>query len=66
MKKLVNEDEASEIIKLKPSTLRKRRCWGMPPAYLKIGSKIFYDVVELEKFLDSCICNPTSDTRVTK
>lgn len=58
---ILTEQQASEMIKFMPATLRKRRWQGLPPQYLKIGSRVYYDYDILEKFLKSCICNSTSE-----
>ncbi len=58
---LLNEYQASEITGLKPATLRKRRWQGVPPYFLKVGSRVFYDQDYLEQFLDGCVRTSTSD-----
>lgn len=60
---LINEEEASKITGLKVPTLRKRRWQGLPPRYLKIGSKVYYDQKILEDFLDTCVCTSTTKKR---
>lgn len=61
LKILINEQKASESIGLKVKTLRKRRWQGLPPRFLKVGSKVFYDQNDLQSYLESCICESTSD-----
>lgn len=58
---LLNEQTASEMIGLKVATLRKRRWQGLPPKFLKVGSKVFYKQEDLQKFLESCERSSTSD-----
>jgi hypothetical protein len=58
---LFNEQTASEMIGLKVATLRKRRWQGLPPKFLKVGSKVFYKQEDLQKFLDNCERLSTSD-----
>src|SRR4249920_1648603 len=53
-KGLLTENKASEFTGFKVGTLRKRRCQGLPPSFLKVGSKIFYDTEVLKEFLKSC------------
>lgn len=61
-KGLLTENGASEFTGFKVGTLRKRRWQGLPPKFLKVGSKIFYDTEILMEFLKSCEQNSTSDT----
>lgn len=58
---LLNEHSASEIIGFKVATLRKRRWQGLPPRFLKVGSKVFYDNDDLQAFLEDCVRLSTSD-----
>lgn len=60
---LLTEEQTAEATSLKPSTLRKRRQIGMPPRFLKIGSKVLYDQQDVEAFLDSCVRERTSSPR---
>lgn len=57
-KTLLTEKEASEIIKLKPGSLRQRRTSGKPPSYVKIGRSVYYDKKVLEEFIVECIREP--------
>ncbi len=57
---LLNEALASEVTGFKVATLRKRRWQGLPPRFLKVGSKVFYDQDELQDYLNSCIRESTS------
>jgi hypothetical protein len=60
-KVLFNEHSASEITGFKVTTLRKRRWQGLPPRFLKVGSKVFYDSQDIQDFLEDCIRSSTSD-----
>ena len=60
-KTLLNESQASEAIGFKVATLRKRRWQGLPPRFLKVGSKIFYDQNDLNNFLESCVRVSTTE-----
>lgn len=48
---LLNEKQASLIVKLTPDTLKQRRSLKKPPRYYKIGSKVFYQESDLEAFI---------------
>ena len=63
-KTLLNETKASEVIGFTTATLRKRRWQGLPPRFLKVGSKVYYDRDDLQTFLESCIRTSTSDSGV--
>lgn len=65
-KLLVDEHQAHILTHLEVSTLRKRRWQGLPPRFLKIGSKIRYDYFDLQEFLESCIRHSTSDNGEAK
>lgn len=57
---LLNEQQASEATGFKVATLRKRRWQGLPPRFLKVGSKVFYDANEIQQYLNSCVRESTS------
>lgn len=61
---LITETEASQELGLKVMTLRKRRWLGKPPAYFKIGSRIFYDSQVIREYINSCERKPTNETLV--
>jgi hypothetical protein len=58
---LLDEYQASILTGFEVPTLRKRRWQGLPPQFLKIGSNVRYDYFELERFINSCVRNSTSD-----
>jgi len=58
---LLNEQTASEVIGLKVAILRKRRWQGLPPKFLKVGSKVFCKQEDLQKLLENCERLSTSD-----
>lgn len=60
-KTLLTETKASEVVGFTTATLRKRRWQGLPPRFLKVGSKVYYDKNDLQDFLESCIRTSTSD-----
>ena len=59
-KTLLTEQEASAVTGFKVATLRKRRWQGLPPRFLKVGSKVFYDLNDLEDYLHSCVRTSTT------
>lgn len=59
---LLTSKQAAEIVGFSHRTLSKRRYLGLPPAYLKVGHKVFYDRQKLDDFLESCIRTRTKDT----
>jgi len=50
---LLNEKEASKIVGLEVSTLRKRRCEGRSPIFLKMGGRICYTMKDLVDFMNA-------------
>jgi hypothetical protein len=61
-KMLLDEYQASIVTGFEVPTLRKRRWQGLPPQFLKIGSKVRYDYFELERFIHSCVRSSTTDS----
>ena len=59
-KTLLTEEQASYMTGFKVATLRKRRWQGLPPRFLKVGSKVFYDEGILQEYLHSCVRHSTS------
>lgn len=59
---ILTESQASQVTGFKIATLRKRRWQGLPPRFMKVGSKVFYAEHDLEVFLESCVRTSTSDT----
>lgn len=57
---LLTEHQASKLMGFKVSTLRKRRCKGKAPRFLKIGSNVRYDANDIQQYLDSCVRESTS------
>jgi hypothetical protein len=54
--------DAAAYLGVAVSTLACWRSSGKGPAYLKVGSKIFYLRTQLDTFIESSVCNP-GDTR---
>lgn len=60
-KRVLRAPEAAKYIGLSASTLAKRRLYGLPPAYLNLGGRaIGYAIDELDRWLDSCRRESTS------
>jgi hypothetical protein len=59
---LLTETQVSQVTGFKIATLRKRRWQGLPPRFMKVGSKVFYSEQDIQEFLDSCRRTSTSDT----
>lgn len=51
-KKLLNEKQAAEILGLKVNTMRTRRARKQPPIYFKVGYKVYYDLKDLQDFIE--------------
>ena len=50
MSKLLNTDDAAEILGVKTATLRIWRMQGKGPNFIKIGALVRYDETELERW----------------
>jgi predicted DNA-binding transcriptional regulator AlpA len=51
--KLLNEKEAAELLNLSLATLRRRRCDGRPPRFIKIGASVRYCAQDLDDFIEA-------------
>lgn len=49
--RLLNNEEAAAYIGLKPQTMHNRRCYGLPPGFVRIGRRCLYEVEVLDKFI---------------
>ena len=62
-KRVLRAPEASKYLGLSESTLAKRRLYGLPPAFLNLGGRaIGYTIDELNRWLDSCRPQSTSQS----
>lgn len=61
MRKLLNENEVADLFGLPVRTLQWRRYAGQPPAFIKIGSRVYYRPNVVEEWLASCERTSTSD-----
>lgn len=59
--KKFDNDEAAAFLRLKPNTLEVWRSKKKGPKYSKIGSRVLYDIEDLEEFFASRIVH-TKDT----
>ena len=50
---LMNENEVASLLGITVATLRKRRLFQRPPAYLKIGRSVRYARADVEQFVAS-------------
>jgi len=51
--KKLNTDEAAEFLGVKPNTLEVWRTKKKGPKYSKIGSRVLYDINDLEEYFSS-------------
>ena len=49
---LMQEAEAAQYLGMKSSTLRQWRYQARGPAYHKFGSRVFYRVSDIERFME--------------
>jgi predicted DNA-binding transcriptional regulator AlpA len=55
MTNLLTERECAERLALSLATLRRRRCEGRPPKWIKIGASVRYRLEDLEEFIDASV-----------
>jgi excisionase family DNA binding protein len=58
---VLNAIAAARYLGLSPSTLAKMRLSGNSPAFLKLGRRVLYRRVDLDRWLESRIARNTSD-----
>ena len=58
---LVDVKEAAKELNLSVATLKERRQLGKPPTFIKIGSRVFYDLNILREFINSGVRTSTKD-----
>ena len=66
MGKRVNTPNAAKILGLKPGTLEVWRSIGRGPRFKKIGRKVFYDVIDLEKFANAFTVETNDSVEIQK
>jgi predicted DNA-binding transcriptional regulator AlpA len=59
--RLLSTPQAAKRAGVSASSLEKRRVAGLPPRYIKLGSKVLYDPADLDSWLASCLRTSTSD-----
>lgn len=61
MSKFLNEIQLSELIQIKPSTLRKWRWEGKGPKFIKIGHRVMYSMLDITSYIDAQRRRSTAD-----
>jgi predicted DNA-binding transcriptional regulator AlpA len=60
-RRVLRPKEAARYLGVSPSNLAKRRVYGQPPAFVRLGRAVGYDIAELDRWLASCRRHSTSD-----
>lgn len=63
---LVSAERAAAYVGLQPQTLAKMRVKGTSPPFHKIGSRVLYDVADLDAWIAARKQRSTSDTRTPR
>ncbi len=63
-RQLMRPADAAEYLGVASQTLSRWRVEGRPPMFLKIGGLVRYDIVDLNRFLDSAARRSTCDSHV--
>ena len=50
-RRLLTSDEAADLLRLRPATLRAWRCRGAGPPYHKVGDRVRYSRRDLDAWL---------------
>ncbi len=59
---LLDEEAAADFLKLSAKTLRKWRCVGGGPVFVKLGRSVRYERSGLQQFVQERVRRSTSDT----
>ncbi len=62
----MNTADAGKYLGIASGTLEVWRCKGRGPRYRKIGSKVRYDLVDLEEFANARIIETTDSMEIMK
>ncbi|MGI8546699.1 MAG: helix-turn-helix transcriptional regulator [Gemmatimonadaceae bacterium] len=60
-RRLLNTEQASVRLGLRPQTLNRWRVEGCGPVWMKLGGRCMYDVADLNAYLDAQRRRSTSD-----
>lgn len=60
---LLSEKEVSEKFKFSLPWLRAARCRGNGPAFVKVGSRVFYRLSDVLAFVDERVVSSTSEVK---
>lgn len=52
-KKILTTRQAAKYLRLAEQTLASYRFYRKPPSYVKYGRRVFYELSELDKFIES-------------
>jgi predicted DNA-binding transcriptional regulator AlpA len=57
MRKLLNQAEAAEMLRLSGRTLERMRCVGGGPRFVRLRGSIRYREEDLTQWIDARVCN---------
>lgn len=63
---LLTVQEAADLLRVSKAFLDSRRCSEGGPAFLRLGSRVFYRPIDLRRWLRTRIRSSTKDRRDTK
>ena len=59
--KLLTTPQAAEYLELSEETLEKRRVYGQPPKFVRLGRSVRYRMSDLDQWAAECLRTSTSD-----
>lgn len=59
-RELLTTKQAAKVCKITPGTMRKWRCKGIGPDYIKVGSAVRYEQAALDRWLGEQTTTPRS------
>lgn len=58
---LLTERDVEQLYQIPRKTLQDRRFRGLPPAYVKVGARVYYRHEDLDAMLEANLHKSTSD-----
>jgi hypothetical protein len=62
LEKLLNSEEAADVLGISESMLNKARGKGAGPHFVKVGTRVLYDQRDLDKFIAARRQRSTAET----
>jgi hypothetical protein len=58
---ILSTEQYAELTRRKPQSIRRERMRGDGPPYFRIGRRVFYRCIDIERFFESRTVNNTAE-----